>query len=112
MSDTESQWYYAIGNEQKGPLTGDQIRAILTAGTITRETLVWSPAMTGWLPLGQTPLAAPPPFGAGPVPSFIPPPAQAFMAERMGATVRSVASSHAPFMAHPVEVAEIIALAC
>jgi pimeloyl-ACP methyl ester carboxylesterase len=43
---------------------------------------------------------------------MIPPPAQAFMAERMGATVRSVASSHAPFMAHPAEVAEIIALAC
>jgi pimeloyl-ACP methyl ester carboxylesterase len=43
---------------------------------------------------------------------MIPPPAQVFMAERMGATVRSVASSHAPFMAHPTEVAEIIALAC
>jgi pimeloyl-ACP methyl ester carboxylesterase len=43
---------------------------------------------------------------------MIPPPAQAFMAERMGATVRSVASSHAPFMAHPAEVADIIALAC
>ncbi len=42
---------------------------------------------------------------------MIPPPAQAFMAERMGATVRSVAASHAAFMAHPVDVAEIIALA-
>jgi pimeloyl-ACP methyl ester carboxylesterase len=43
--------------------------------------------------------------------NMIPPPAQAFMAERMGATVRSVASSHAAFMAHPNEVAEIIGLA-
>ena len=43
---------------------------------------------------------------------MIPPPAQALMAERMRATVRSVASSHAPFMAHPADVAEIIALAC
>jgi hypothetical protein len=42
---------------------------------------------------------------------MIPPPAQAFMAERMGATVRTVAASHAPFMARPVDVAEIIALA-
>ena len=42
---------------------------------------------------------------------MIPPPAQAFMAERMGATVRTVASSHAVFMAHPGEVAEIIGLA-
>jgi pimeloyl-ACP methyl ester carboxylesterase len=43
---------------------------------------------------------------------MIPPPAQAFMAERMGATVRTVAASHAAFMAHPAEVAEIIELAC
>ena len=31
---------------------------------------------------------------------MIPPPAQAFMAQRMGATVRSVAASHAAFIAH------------
>jgi pimeloyl-ACP methyl ester carboxylesterase len=42
---------------------------------------------------------------------MIPPPAQAFMAERMGATTRTVAASHAVFMAHPTEVAEIIGLA-
>jgi hypothetical protein len=33
------------------------------------------------------------------------------MAERMGATVRTVAARHAPFMARPVDVTEIIALA-
>lgn len=43
---------------------------------------------------------------------MIPPPAQAFMAARMGATVRTVASSHCPFVAHPSEVAGIIELAC
>jgi len=43
---------------------------------------------------------------------MIPPPAQAFMAERMRATVRSVPASHAAFMAHPAAVADIIALAC
>lgn len=42
---------------------------------------------------------------------MIPPPAQAFLAERMGATVRSVAASHAVFMAHPADVAGIIELA-
>jgi len=42
---------------------------------------------------------------------MIPPPAQQFMAKRMNATVRSVASSHAPFMSKPEEVAKIIALA-
>lgn len=39
---------------------------------------------------------------------MIPPPAQEFLAKRMKATVRSVSSSHAPFMAHPQEVAKII----
>jgi pimeloyl-ACP methyl ester carboxylesterase len=39
---------------------------------------------------------------------MIPPPAQQFLAKRMKATERSVASSHAPFMAHPQEVANII----
>jgi pimeloyl-ACP methyl ester carboxylesterase len=42
---------------------------------------------------------------------MIPPPAQEFLAKRMGATVQSVASSHAPFVSHPHEVADIIALA-
>ena len=42
---------------------------------------------------------------------MIPPPAQGFMADRMGATIRKVAASHAAFMAHPAEVAEIISLA-
>ena len=39
---------------------------------------------------------------------MIPPPAQEFFAKRMKATQRSVASSHAAFMAHPQEVADII----
>jgi pimeloyl-ACP methyl ester carboxylesterase len=39
---------------------------------------------------------------------MIPPPAQEFLAKRMKATQRSVASSHAAFMAHPQEVANII----
>lgn len=42
---------------------------------------------------------------------MIPPPAQEFMAQRMKATVRSVASSHCPFMSHPQDVADIIVLA-
>ena len=40
---------------------------------------------------------------------MIPPSAQEFMAKRMGATVRSVASSHAAFMSKPQAVADIIA---
>jgi pimeloyl-ACP methyl ester carboxylesterase len=39
---------------------------------------------------------------------MIPPPAQELLAKRMKAIKRSVASSHAAFMAHPQEVANII----
>jgi pimeloyl-ACP methyl ester carboxylesterase len=42
---------------------------------------------------------------------MIPPPAQRFLAQRMNATVRTVAASHAAFMAKAQEVADIIALA-
>ncbi len=42
---------------------------------------------------------------------MIPPPAQEFMSKRMNATVRSVASSHCPFISHPEAVADIISLA-
>ena len=42
---------------------------------------------------------------------MIPPPAQEFMAQRMGATVRSVPSSHAAFMSQPDAVTGIIELA-
>lgn len=42
---------------------------------------------------------------------MIPPPAQEFMAKRMGATVQSVPASHASFMSYPDEVAAIVALA-
>ena len=42
---------------------------------------------------------------------MIPPPAQEFMAGRMSATVRSVASSHCPFISHPEAVADLIVLA-
>jgi pimeloyl-ACP methyl ester carboxylesterase len=42
---------------------------------------------------------------------MIPPQAEEFMAKRMGATVRTVPSSHASLVSHPKEVAELITLA-
>ncbi len=42
---------------------------------------------------------------------MIPPVAEEFMAKRMGATVRTVAASHASLVSHPKEVVELITLA-
>ncbi len=43
--------------------------------------------------------------------NMIPPPPQEFMAQRMKATVRTVAASHASMVSRPKEVADIILLA-
>ena len=42
---------------------------------------------------------------------MIPPQAEEFMAKRMGAEIRKVASSHAAMVSHPKEVADLISLA-
>ena len=41
-------WYYAIGQEQKGPVTDDQLQALVRDGVITGDTLVWREGMAGW----------------------------------------------------------------
>ena len=42
---------------------------------------------------------------------MIPPPAEEFMAKRMGATVRSIPASHASMVSHPKDVFDLILLA-
>jgi pimeloyl-ACP methyl ester carboxylesterase len=42
---------------------------------------------------------------------MIPPQAEEFMAKRMGAEIRKVASSHAAMVSHPREVSDLIVLA-
>ena len=68
MSDANAQWFYAVGQEQKGPVSADQLRALLASGAIGRDTLVWNSSMSEWTPLGHTAFV-----GAGPS-SFAPPP--------------------------------------
>lgn len=75
MADPASQWYYALGSDQKGPVPLDQIRSLMAAGTVGPDTLVWSDTLPDWKPLNQTDLAsllgqqpaayaAPPPYRA------------------------------------------------
>lgn len=48
-------WYYGSHGEQSGPVPGDEIRAMIAAGSIGAGTLVWREGMEQWLPLGQVP---------------------------------------------------------
>lgn len=61
-------WHYALGGQQQGPIDDAQLDALIAAGTITAETLVWREGLPGWQPLrlarpGTAPsvMAAPPP---------------------------------------------------
>lgn len=43
-------WYYAVGQEQKGPVTDEQLAALAKDGAITGETLVWREGLADWKP--------------------------------------------------------------
>jgi uncharacterized membrane protein YhaH (DUF805 family) len=53
------QWHYTDQGNQKGPFSVEQMAALLRAGTVRGDTLVWSAGMAGWVPLAQSGLAGP-----------------------------------------------------
>lgn len=66
-------WYYAIGQDQKGPISEADLRALIKSGQLGRETLVWRDGMDSWQPADKSPGLAdvfvmPPPLPAVPPP--------------------------------------------
>ncbi|NTV15289.1 MAG: DUF4339 domain-containing protein [Desulfobulbaceae bacterium] len=47
-------WYYADGNEKRGPLSEAEFTRLIGAGSIAPETLVWRKGMSGWQTLAAT----------------------------------------------------------
>jgi RNA polymerase subunit RPABC4/transcription elongation factor Spt4 len=45
----EPQWYANLNNEQKGPVTKDQLGQWVASGAITQETLVWQEGTENWV---------------------------------------------------------------
>jgi uncharacterized RDD family membrane protein YckC len=43
-------WYYAIGQEQKGPVSDEQLHALAKDGVVTGDTLVWREGLSNWQP--------------------------------------------------------------
>lgn len=41
-------WYYAVGQEQKGPVTDEQLEALAKDGVVTDDTLVWRDGLANW----------------------------------------------------------------
>ena len=51
MSD--SVWYYARGDQEKGPITTVQIKALAGAGKLQQDDFVWKEGMENWVPAGE-----------------------------------------------------------
>lgn len=43
------QWYYAVGTEQRGPVSGEQIQLMLQRGEMAVDNLVWRDGMADWV---------------------------------------------------------------
>lgn len=56
-------WYYAVGQQQHGPITEDQLHALAKDGVVTGDTLVWRDGMANWQPYRTISgaVSAPPP---------------------------------------------------
>lgn len=46
-------WFYAVGGQQQGPVDDAQLDALIQAGTVTPDTLVWREGIANWQPLRQ-----------------------------------------------------------
>lgn len=61
-----TQWYYAKGGQQHGPVPVEELMALLRSGGFdAAKDLVWNPSMTDWLPASQVPELS----GGAPIPA-------------------------------------------
>jgi uncharacterized membrane protein len=63
-----NEWYYAINNEQKGPVNEAELKEMLAGNQIPTATLVWQEGMENWTPASsvQAFTFRPPPAAAAP----------------------------------------------
>jgi Zn-dependent protease with chaperone function len=62
-----SDWYYSEAGQQKGPVSEEQLAALLESGTLAPSTLVWTDGMAEWRAVATiskpiSPLPPPPPL--------------------------------------------------
>src|SRR6185295_19617062 len=68
---SEAQWYMAIGGQQVGPVSEQDVVNAIKSGSADAATLVFTNGMDNWMPMrqvdkfkGQLPASAPPPIPA------------------------------------------------
>lgn len=52
-------WYYAQGDQRQGPISDSELDALIAAGTVNENTLVWKEGMAAWTPLKEARPAGP-----------------------------------------------------
>jgi uncharacterized RDD family membrane protein YckC len=58
-----TEWYFALGDEQKGPISEEELRSMLLGGNLPVDIKVWSKGMSDWASAKKVPefnRAAPP----------------------------------------------------
>ncbi len=48
-----TEWFYGAAGTQAGPHSEEEIRNLISSGTISRETLVWHQGMNDWTAAGK-----------------------------------------------------------
>ncbi len=43
-------WYYSVGGDRQGPVSAQELRKLVDAGTLTAADLVWKDGMADWVP--------------------------------------------------------------
>ena len=95
------QWYTAIGGQQAGPYSDQQLGEMVASGMVRADTFVWCAGMTDWAVAADIPglmprarPAPPPPPRPGPQPPRAP--ARAAAPRQTGGQAQGPAQFHAP----------------
>lgn len=52
---SSGEWFYALNQEQKGPVSFEQLKGLLQAGVLSGSSLVWKDGMAEWLSAEMVP---------------------------------------------------------
>ncbi|MFY9552627.1 MAG: PrsW family glutamic-type intramembrane protease [Thermoanaerobaculia bacterium] len=47
------RWFYAVGDERRGPVEKEELLMMIRDGRLRRSTLIWTRALTDWAPAGE-----------------------------------------------------------
>jgi hypothetical protein len=99
-----SNWYYTTNGQQQGPVSGEVLKQLATAGRISPTDLVWREGMPQWIAASTTTLFTPP---VGPSPqvclSVAPPPPPPYGPGGYAAPVSAVPLSYQSPLAQQYE---------